>query len=219
MSRKAVQLKQVQPGGVNKNQATELLLQALETELGGVQVYEAAILLAQDAGLRREWEVYLDQTRNHVRILRDVFDELGLDLDLESPGRLVVREISGALVHAMAMAHQDASRDAAQLVAAECVILAETKDHFNWMLIGALAQSLKGSEAKLLRTAHAEVAGEEDAHLHHTVGWARELWFKSLGLRAALPPPEETGSQEERQEPVRPKVERTRPASVAQRQA
>ena len=32
---------------------------------------------------------------------------------------------------------------------------------------------------------------EEDEHLYHTKGWCRELWLKSLGLPAELPPPEE----------------------------
>ena len=34
--------------------------------------------------------------------------------------------------------------EAAQLVAAECVVLAETKDHLNWELIGELAKKAKG---------------------------------------------------------------------------
>ncbi len=32
---------------------------------------------------------------------------------------------------------------------------------------------------------------QEDEHLYHTMGWARELWLESLGLPAVLPPPEE----------------------------
>lgn len=36
-----------------------------------------------------------------------------------------------------------------------------------------------------------EVEDEEDEHLYHTTGWARELWIDSLGLPAVLPPPEE----------------------------
>ncbi|HEU0050205.1 MAG TPA: hypothetical protein VFQ43_21630 [Nitrososphaera sp.] len=32
---------------------------------------------------------------------------------------------------------------------------------------------------------------EEDEHLYHTAGWARELWIQSLGLPAVIPPPEE----------------------------
>ena len=80
---------------------------------------------------------------------------------------------------------------AAQLVAAECVVEAETKDHMNWELIGEVAKKLTGDEAKALKEAHGEVEEQEDEHLYHTMGWARELWLESLGLPAVLPPPEE----------------------------
>jgi hypothetical protein len=68
---------------------------------------------------------------------------------------------------------------------------AESKDHMNWELIGEVANKLTGDEKKTLQEAHAEVEEEEDEHLYHTMGWARELWLESLGLPAVLPPPEE----------------------------
>jgi magnesium-transporting ATPase (P-type) len=61
----------------------------------------------------------------------------------------------------------------------------------NWELIGEVAKTLQGEEARVLKTAHDEVEDEEDEHLYHTMGWARELWLQSLGLPAVLPPPEE----------------------------
>ena len=81
--------------------------------------------------------------------------------------------------------------DAAQIVAAECIALAETKDHLNWQLMGRLAKKLTGDEAKALKAAHEEVEDEEDEHLYHTKGWGRELWIAALGMPAVLPPPEE----------------------------
>jgi hypothetical protein len=81
--------------------------------------------------------------------------------------------------------------EAAQLVAGECVVLAETKDHLNWELIGTAAEQATGSMAKALDEAYSEVEDEEDEHLYHSTGWTRELWIESLGLPAVLPPPEE----------------------------
>jgi rubrerythrin len=177
-------------GEVTPEQVDELLLQALETELGGVQVYETALRCAQDEDLKEEWTKYLEQTRNHERILTDVFQERGLDLTQESPGRGIVRAFGGSLVELMETALASASREAAQLVAAECVVLAETKDHANWELIGEVAKAM-GDEGTYLKEAHDEVEDEEDEHLYHTMGWTRELWLQSLGLPAILPPPEE----------------------------
>ena len=172
-------------------QVTELLYQALETEIGGVQVYTTALRCVENDDLKEEWEEYLEQTKNHVTIMEDVLTKLELDPTEETPGRKVVRTIGEALVEAMEMALADGQPGAAQLVAAEAVVLAETKDHQNWHLIGEVIKKAKGELAKTLKEAHDQVEDEEDEHLYHTKGWARELWIESLGMKAVLPPPEE----------------------------
>jgi len=169
----------------------ELLYQALETELGGVQVYATAIRCAQEDELKEEWTKYHEQTQNHVRIVKNIFEQLGLNLDKETPGRIIVRMKGQALVKAMESALEAGEPDAAQIVAAECVVDAETKDHMNWELIGMLAEKSHGDERKVLKEAHEQVEDEEDEHLYHTMGWTRELWIKALGLPAVIPPPEE----------------------------
>ena len=169
----------------------ELLYQALETEKGGVQIYRTAIQCAVNEDLKEEWQEYLEQTENHERILLELFDKLDLDPETETPGRRVVHSIGQTLVKAMEMAMEAGEAEAAQLVAAECVVEAETKDHLNWELIGQVAKGSKGADAKALKEAYDEVEDEEDEHLYHTTGWARELWIDSLGLPAVLPPPEE----------------------------
>jgi len=176
---------------MKKQQRDELLYQALETELGGVQIYTNAVECAVNKDLKKEWEEYLDQTKNHVKVVEGVFAELGLDTSTETPGRDVVRHIGESLVKAMQMAKQAGDPKAAELVAAECVTLAETKDHLNWELIGECAKKTTGPEGKALKKAHEEVEDEEDEHLYHTTGWTRELWIDSLGMPAVLPPPEE----------------------------
>lgn len=96
-----------------------------------------------------------------------------------------------SLVAAIKLAMDTADPAAAELVAAECVVLAETKDHQNWELIGHVAKHATGGEAKVLKTAFDAVEKDEDHHLYHTMGWCRELWIQSLGFPAVLPPPEE----------------------------
>jgi rubrerythrin len=176
---------------MEKSQVNELLYQALETEMGGIKVYRTAVRCAQNPDLKEEWEKYLEQTENHERILRQVFETLGLDPGKETPGRQIVRHKGAALIGAMEMAQKAGDLAAAEIVAAECVVDAETKDHHNWELIGKVAEKLKGEERKALKEAYDEVEDEEDEHLYHTTGWARELWFQSLGMPAVLPPPEE----------------------------
>ena len=176
---------------MNAEQLHELLYQALETEIGGVQVYETALRCAQDEGLRKEWEGYFEETQRHVQIVEGVLQAFGLEPERETPGRAVVRHIGQSLVKAMTMALDAGTPEAAELVAAECVTLAETKDHLNWELLGLAADKVTGEGKRELREAHDEVQEQEDEHLYHTTGWGRELWIKSLGMRAVLPPPEE----------------------------
>ena len=178
-------------GGLNQDQLHELLYQALETEMGGIKVYETAVRAAVNDELKEEWEEYLEQTRNHEQVLRDVFETLGLDTETETPGRMIVRRHGETLVRAIEMALEAGDPAAAEIVAAECVVNAETKDHLNWELLGEAAKKLSGAQAKALKEAYEEVEDEEDEHLYHTQGWARELWMQALGLPAVLPPPEE----------------------------
>ncbi len=172
-------------------QVRELLYQALETEIGGVQVYETALRCVKNEDLKKEWEEYLEQTRNHVTVVEDILTKLDLDPNEETPGRKVVRTIGESLVESMELALEEGEPGAAQLAAAEAVVLAETKDHQNWRLIGEVSKKVKGEVAKLLKEAYDEVEHEEDEHYYHTKGWARELWLESLGMQAVLPPPEE----------------------------
>jgi rubrerythrin len=172
-------------------QVNELLYQALETEIGGQDIYKNAIQNATTDELREEWTKYLEETEGHERILLETFEKLNLDPTTDTPGRQIVRHNGEALVAAMQMARKTGDPVAAELVAAECVVLAETKDHSNWELIGHVAKASKGDDKKALTEAFEQVEEQEDEHLYHTMGWSRELWLQSLGLPAVIPPPEE----------------------------
>jgi rubrerythrin len=176
--------------GSNPAQVHELLLQALETERGGIKIYTAAIQAAQNDDLRKEFEEYLEQTVRHEDVLTRVFEALGKDTEEMSPGRRVVALQGAALVQAIELAMAEADAIGAELVACECVVLAETKDHSNWELIGKVAEA-GGEGAQVLKEAYDAVEKDEDHHLYHTKGWCRELWLQSLGLPAVVPPPEE----------------------------
>jgi rubrerythrin len=176
---------------MKNEQLHQLLYEALETEMGGVQVYKTAIRCAINAELKEEWEEYLEQTEKHEQIVLDLLGKFKLDPDKDTPGRKIVRHIGESLVKAMEMALESGKPEAAQIVAAECVVEAETKDHLNWELLGLVAEKSKGEDHKVLKDALEQVEEEEDEHLYHTTGWARELWIESLGLPAVIPPPEE----------------------------
>lgn len=168
-----------------------LLYQLLETELGGVQVYRTALQCAVHPELRKEWTKYLAETERHVVIARDLLRALGLDPDAEIPARVICRHSAEGLVNLMLEALAAGTQSEAQLTACECVVLAETKDHMNWSLLGQLAKKTLGDGGIAMRVAYEAVEPDEDHHYYHTQGWTRELWAEALGLPAVLPPPEE----------------------------
>ena len=55
-------------------------------------------------------------------------------------------------------------------MATEAVVLAETKDHQNWHLIGEVAKKAKADIAKVLKEAHERWSTKRRA-LYHTKGW------------------------------------------------
>ena len=172
-------------------QLKELVLQSLVHERGGVLVYRAALEAAVEPQLREEWIKYLAQTERHVGILAKVCVSLGLDPGELTPSCQIVHNNGRALVIAIKAALAASNPVAAQLIACDSVLLAETKDHANWELLRQCANQLGDEVAAALKEACEQVEEEEDKHLYHTQGWARELWLQSLGLPAVLPPPEE----------------------------
>ena len=176
---------------MKNEQVEELILQSLEHEIGGVEIYTTAIKCAVNKDLKKEWQKYLSETKSHVTALEKVCATLGIDPAKVTPGRTIVKHNGAALVEAMTMALEAGKPEAAQLVACEVVVLAETKDHADWQLIGKCAEYLEGPEAEALKAAYDEIEDQEDEHLYHTKGWCRELWLESLGINAVLPPPEE----------------------------
>jgi hypothetical protein len=176
---------------MKQKQVAELIMQSLEHELGGVQVYTTALTCAVNPGLKKEWEKYLAETRTHVTALEGVCKAMDIDANKQTPGRAVVRGVGEALVAAMKTALAAGDPAAAEIVAAECVVLAETKDHLDWELLSKCAEHLPKDEGKALKGACDAIEDQEDEHLYHTKGWCRELWIQSLGMKAVLPPPEE----------------------------
>jgi rubrerythrin len=188
----------------------ELLLQSLEHEMGGIKVYETALKCVINEDLKEEWERYHQETERHVQVLQDVFAQMQLDPNEQTPGRKIVHELGQSLVKAMQAALVTGDKEAAQCVACECVVLAETTDHSNWELIGEVAKKATGTEGKALKEAHAEIEEQEDEHLYHSKGWLRELSLESLGLKAVLPPPEERKDVHSAIGAARAKSERTK---------
>ncbi len=170
---------------MNSAQVKELLLQTLESESGGVEVFTTARRCALDPELEELWECHLAQTRAHVSAVRGLLDTFGIDADELSSGRVEVREMCGSIVRVIENASDSGSPEAAQIVAAECVVLAATKSHHFWGLIGEVSKKIgEGPEAEAMRAVHARIEPEADEHLRSSQAWSRQLWIAALGMSA-----------------------------------
>ncbi len=170
----------------------EFFAQALATEIGGAEIYKAAIECAQNEELREEWEKYLEETEEHIALYTKVIQANGMDPEnMGFPAVVIVQKTAASLLDLMRTAQASGDPDAAQIVAAECIVSAESKCHLNWELVGELGKKMKGAGGAAVREAYEEVHEQENEHLYHTTGWARELWIQRLGMKAVLPPPEE----------------------------
>ena len=88
----------------DSQQHNDLVIQMMETELGGEQVYRTAIACAINPDLKEEWEEYLQETLTHQKVVRSLCETLGLNPDTQTPTRQVVKHIGESLVKAMQMA-------------------------------------------------------------------------------------------------------------------
>src|SRR5512135_1286359 len=102
---------------MNQEQVKELMLQSLEHEKCGVEVYQTALQCVRNDDLKEEFRKYHQQTRTHVQILTDLCIRMEIDPDAMSPGREVVRMMGNSLVEAMRKAGQAGRPEAAEIVA------------------------------------------------------------------------------------------------------
>lgn len=165
-----------------RDQIDEFLLLSLEHERLGADVYRAALLCAIDARLAAEWRCCLDETLEHVNILEEVCKALGLDSERDFPRRDIGRRRGASLVEATLHAKDLGSHEAAQIIACECVVLAETKDHLDWELLGHVADALDGEAGEGLREACELVAEQEERHLQKSRAWCTQLWLRCLEI-------------------------------------
>ena len=107
-----------------------------------------ALTCAVNADLKEEWENYLGQTKTHVQVLGEVCRVMNIDAKRDAPGRRVVRTIGAGLLEGMKIAKSAGDPKAAETVACEAVVLAETKDHLDWELLGRRARARRSKTKK-----------------------------------------------------------------------
>jgi len=164
---------------INKSTLMDVLSEFLAVEMGGQKLYEKALGLVSDSEVRSKFHEFHRQTIKHQKVLADVINKLGGNTRTQSPGAKVATEKAQALLRSMD--GNGLSKDQAELNAIENIVLAETKDHADWELIGKIArQSNDDRLREVLGAAASEVEQEEDEHLNWTRKKLGELQMEAL---------------------------------------
>lgn len=164
-------------------EVVDLLLQALETEIGGADVYRTALKCVHNQKLREEWTRYLAQAERHVRILQKACASLGIDPELETPGREAVRSSGKALVQSMLLAMSEDASAGLEDVASDFVALAGSQDPWSWSLLGQVDERRNRA---LDRTGAGDRHGAGSLDSDSTP-WSRTSWLPDAEADAARP--------------------------------
>jgi rubrerythrin len=164
---------------INNSTLMDVLSEFLAVEMGGQKLYEKALGLVSDSEVRTKFREFHKQTLKHQKVLTDVIHRLGGNTRAQSPTAKVATEKAQALLRSMDAA--GLSKEQAELNAIENIVLAETKDHADWELIGKIArQSTDDRLREILGAAASEVEQEEDEHLNWTRKKLGELQMEAL---------------------------------------
>ena len=164
---------------INKSTLMDVLSEFLAVEMGGQKLYEKALTLVSDSEVKTKFREFHRQTIKHQKVLTDVINKLGGNTRAQSAGAKVATEKAQALLRSMD--GNGLSKDQGELNAIENIVLAETKDHADWELIGKIArQSNDDRLREVLGAAASEVEQQEDEHLNWTRKKLGELQMEAL---------------------------------------
>ena len=163
---------------VNRELLMEKLSEFLAVEKGGVKLYRAAIQQVRDADVLNKFNDFYLQTQRHQEILGRVIRELGGDPGYMSHSAKLADEKAESLLRTMGGTNSATPREM-ELNAIENIVIAETKDHADWELLGRIARRTTDSRLRdSLKPAVDEVEPQEDEHLSWT---KQQLARLSLG--------------------------------------
>jgi rubrerythrin len=162
----------------------------LAVEKGGVMLYEKALNELSDDDLRDQLEEFLEQTRRHVELCEEMLEQAGGSGTESSPAAQAAEEKAEGLLAV------EVPQELIDFNNIENLVLAETKDNWNWERLAELAKKIKDRELRsTINSAVREVARQERKHL----GWNSDTLTK-LGQQMLTENPEKDQEEYEDEE-------------------
>ncbi len=170
----------------------EFLSEMLAVEQGGVELYDRALEELEHDDLRSKLEQYHEQTQRHVELCQEMLNAAGGNEDEMSPAAEAAEHKAQGLLSA------DVPPELKDINNLENLVLAETKDHWNWELLGSLVEEIEERDLKkIVSRAVREVRKQENDHLT----WNQKMLTRLATEAAHREPEMEEGEEgEEEQE-------------------
>jgi len=173
---------------VGEDWLKDFLSEMLAVEKGGVKLYEKALGELEHPELEQKLTDFLRQTERHVELCTEMLEAAAGDPNYQSPGAKAADHKAEGLLSTQVPA------ELTDLNNIENLVLAETKDHWNWEMLASVAPRISDPELKRMASkAIREVRKQEQAHLN----WNEQTLTKLAKEIATRPPGRETSEEEE----------------------
>ena len=133
----------------------------LAVEKGGVKLYQKALDELTQSEFEDKLNEFLRQTERHVELCTDMLTATGAGADYQSPGAKAAEHKAEGLISTQV------PPEMLDLNNIENLVLAETKDHWNWDMLASVARKIEDAELKRMALkAIGEVRKQEKLHLN-----------------------------------------------------
>ncbi len=174
----------------------DFLSEMLAVEKGGVKLYQKALSELQHSELEEKLTVFLHQTERHVELCADMLTAAGGDSEYRSPGARAADHKANGLISTKVPLR------VMELNNIENLVLAETKDHWNWETLASVITAIADPELKrLAKKATAEVRRQEKSHLNWNEQTLTKLAMNAAMQRSPSEGEESTASGSDRVQP------------------
>jgi rubrerythrin len=172
---------------LNPKWLKNFLSEMLAVEMGGIKLYQKALNELEHSELKDKLNEFLCQTERHVELCTDMLRAADGDSNYRSPSAQVAEHKANGLIGTQV------PEEMADLNNIENLVLAETKDHWNWEMLASVARKIGDVELKRMATkAIREVRRQEKTHLD----WNEQTMSKLVMESAMHSPNQEMGESE-----------------------
>jgi len=169
---------------ISQSWLNEFLSEMLAVEEGGEKLYRKALDELQHEELRDKLEEFHEETQHHIELVQEMMEAAGIDAGHVSPGAEAAEHKAEGLLST------EVEEELRDLNNIENLVLAETKDQWDWEMLSSIAGRIRERELKdAVRSAVSEVFKQEREHLQ----WNQD----TLTMLAMEMAEQEAGEEEE----------------------